>query len=273
MPPEKAISPSLKKSTFSNTSKGKTPERKAVNKLPYERKQNMFMKNRNIETDDETRCKRKLRRKLSSGSTMIQASHFMYSQKLSHNKRTCEVTDKQLTLLDGKRAWKFGSKKDLDKANFHISTLYQEKAKAEMMRKERRDSKVLRRATVAGLDKKPWNYGARKECRSYSTLVPPVDKIKSCIGTVRKYEEPSFDKKPWNYGAWKKRKSLLSLTCPEIYARPKRKDSIYHQRRRESQLMRRVTIAAFDKKPWNYGAGGSKYISPQNLHEKKRSIA
>ena len=70
--------------------------------------------------------------------------------------------------------------------------------------------------------------------------------------------EPAFDKKPWNYGAWRKRKSLLSLTCPEIYARPKRKDSLYHQRRRESQLMRRVTIAAFDRKPWNYGAGGSK---------------
>ena len=97
-----------------------------------------------------------------------------------------------------------------------------------MMRKERRDSKVLRRATVASFNKKPWNYGGKKDGRSMSSTIPSevdrLERIKRQTGTVRKYVRPTFDKKPWNYGARRKRMSLLSLTCPEIYARPKKKD-------------------------------------------------
>ena len=84
-----------------------------------------------------------------------------------------------------------------------------------------------------------------------------------------------FDRKPWNYGAggssevhgqnstWSECNSVCSRPgsamersfCLEDQQRKRLKE-----RRRSLQIPRKISITEFEKKPWNYGAGGSEHL-------------
>ena len=95
-----------------------------------------------------------------------------------------------------------------------------------------------------------------------------------------------FDRKPWNYGAggssevhgqttaWSECNSVCSRPG-SVMERPSFSEDQERrrlkERRRSLQIPRRISITESEKKPWNYGAGGSEYQEQHPSAKKKRN--
>ena len=138
-----------------------------------------------------------------------------------------------------------------------------------------RSSQTNRRATSNEFDTKPWNFGVRRECRSAfnSTPVTQCSERRNTSELTRRATVSEFNRKPWNYGAWRDRRSVASIAQLKRSSDSEGNFQRHCQERRSiSMVTRRATVEEFDRKPWNYGEGGSKYKKILNYFAKKKSV-
>ena len=102
----------------------------------------------------------------------------------------------------------------------------------------------------------------------------------------RRFSMTEFDRKPWNYGAggsqyhnspnrdWVSRRSVCGSTISMMDRSTFSEQGHgrrFDERRRSLQMPRRISLSELEKKPWNYGAGGSQYQKHYPFGKNKRN--
>jgi hypothetical protein len=183
------------------------------------------------------------------------------------------------TLVD-RTLWNYGC----DSNSMSSSSLMGQSFEGDNMRqlsKKKRSYQLSSRARSNEFDRKPWNFGYRRDCRSASnskTITQFSDsaeysKRRSTSELTRRATVTEFNRKPWNYGDWRDRRSVANFTqLKRSFDSEGNFQRHCQERRRSSMVTRRATVAEFDRKPWNYGKGGSKYKKLLKYFAKKKSV-